>query len=84
MRSPVACSTVFTSSSGPPPSGPPPFPYAELIFATPKPGMLTSESRGTLTERGGPAPGVQIMIVSVSWLVSSPVAYCLRSASVSC
>ena len=59
MCRPVACSTVFTSSCGPPPSGPPPFPYAELIFATPKPGMLTSESRGMLDQRGGPAPGVQ-------------------------
>ena len=80
----MACSTVFTSSSGPPPSGPPPFPYAELIFATPKPGMLTSESRGTLTSVVGPLPVCRIMIVSVSWLLSSPVAYSLRSASVSC
>src|SRR5919197_3914689 len=83
MRRPVACSTVRTSSSGPPPSGPPPFPYAELIFALPLPGMSTIESRGMLTSVVGPLPVCSSMIVSVSWETSSPVAYFSRSSGVS-
>jgi hypothetical protein len=47
MRSPVACSTVCTSSFGPPIAN------AALILLTPLPGISTFESRGRLTSVAG-------------------------------
>src|SRR5918998_1442299 len=82
MRRPVAFSTVRTSSSGPPPSAPPPRPYAELILCRPLPGMSTMESRGMLTRVVGPLPVCSSMIVSVSSDSGSPVAYSLRCSAV--
>ena len=68
MRRPVACSTVWTSSFGPPSAN------AALILLVPWPGIFTCESRGRLSSVGFVelSGRCAIMIVSVRCPPASP------------
>ena len=75
MWMPVFCSTVLTSSFGPPNAN------AALIFVVPCPGIGTSESRGIDMVSVGPLPVWTSTMVSVRWPAALPVWSFLRCSA---